>query len=321
MILNSLESETMHKSVLLQEVLAHLSPKEGEVFIDATIGFGGHAEAILRAIGPKGTLLGLDQDQEAVDWLKANLAPKYPNLIIEKANFSQISEIADRKGLNLASGILADIGVSSYQLDQPERGFSFRENGPLDMRMDKDRELTAEKILSDYGEEDLVGIFQRYGEERLSKTIAREIVAIRGSKSLKTTKTLAELVEKTYQKKGLKRGKIHLATQVFQALRIEVNDELGSLEKFLPQAIDLLATDGRLGVITFHSMEDRIVKQYFKKEAKGCICPPEIPKCQCGHEKRVKILTKKPITASKEELNENPRSRSAKLRVIQKIGK
>ncbi len=308
-----------HKSVLLQEVLAHLSPKEGEVFIDATIGFGGHAEAILRAIGPKGTLLGLDQDQEAVDWLKANLAPKYPNLIIEKANFSQISEIADRNGLNLASGILADIGVSSYQLDQPERGFSFRENGPLDMRMDKDQELTAEKVLAECSERDLVQIFQNYGEERLSKTVAKDIVARRKQNPLRTTKDLADLVELAYQRKGLKKGKIHPATRVFQALRIEVNDELGSLEKFLPQAIDLLATDGRLGVIMFHSLEDRIVKQYFQKEARGCICPPEIPKCQCGHEKRVKILTKKPITASKEELNENPRSRSAKLRVIQKI--
>ena len=310
---------TKHKSVLLQEVIAHLNPKPGDTYIDATIGFGGHTEAIVHAIGSKGRLLGLDQDQEATDWLKANLMPGYPNLILEKANFSHIGEIADKHGLKRVNGILADIGVSSFQLDQPERGFSFRENGPLDMRMDKSQELTAEKILADYREEDLVQIFQNYGEERLSKTIAKTIVTERQQRKLENTGDLTDLVEKIYQRKGFKRGKINPATKIFQALRIEVNDELESLERFLPQAIDLLVGGGRLGIITFHSLEDRIVKQYFQQESRECICLPEVPKCSCNHRKSIKIITKKPITASKEELNENPRSRSAKLRVIQKL--
>ncbi len=309
-----------HKPVLLQEVIRYLSPELGGRYIDATIGFGGHAEAILAAIGPKGRLLGLDQDTEAIGWLKANLASRYSNPILEKANFSEIGAAAAKHGFEEIDGILADIGVSSYQLDAPERGFSFRESGPLDMRMDKSSELTAETILAEYSEEELVRIFQNYGEERLTKTIAKEIVETRKQRPLKNTKDLANLIEGVYQRKGIRKGKIHPATRVFQALRIEVNDELGNLERFLPQAVNLLKREGKLAVITFHSLEDRMVKQYFQKEAKECICPPEIPKCGCDHEKSIKIITKKPITASEEELRVNPRARSAKLRVVERLG-
>ncbi|MDO8507765.1 MAG: 16S rRNA (cytosine(1402)-N(4))-methyltransferase RsmH [bacterium] len=314
-----MEKKNMHKSVLLQEVVQFLDPKPGQVFIDATIGFGGHSEEILKKISPDGKLLGIDQDEEALNWLGANLAPKYPNLTLKKANFSEIDQISRESGHQNANGILADIGVSSYQFDEAGRGFSLKNDGPLDMRMDKTRDLTAAEVVNTYSEQDLTDIFSKYGEERLSKTIAREIVARRAEKRFATTLELADMIRGIYDKKGLKGLKIHPATRVFQALRIEVNDELGNLEKFLPQALDSLAPKGRLSVITFHSLEDRIVKDFFQREAKGCICPPDYPICKCGHEKTIKIITKKPILASDEEIRENPRSRSAKLRVIEKI--
>lgn len=315
-----MSKEVKHKSVLLQEIIQYLKPERGQVFIDATIGFGGHAEALLEKISPSGKLLGLDQDSEALDWLGANLMPKHPNLLLKKANFSEIELVAGESGVQNANGILADIGVSSVQLDKTERGFSFKGNGPLDMRMDKTRDLTAEKVVNTYSETDLTDIFSKYGEERLSKTISREIVAKRAKKPFKTTLELASLIEGIYGKYGLKSAKIHPATRVFQALRIEVNDELGSLQKFLPQALDLLAPQGRLAVISFHSLEDRIVKDFFQKEAKGCICPSEYPVCKCEHEKRLKIITKKPVLANEREITNNPRARSAKLRVIEKLG-
>lgn len=314
-----MEKKNMHKSVLLQEVVQFLDPKPGQVYIDATIGFGGHSFEILECISPSGKLLGIDQDEEALVWLGANLKDKYPNLTLKKANFYDIKKVARENGHKNANGIVADIGVSSYQLDQPIRGFSFKNEGSLDMRMDKDQDLTAAEIINTYSEQDLTDIFSKYGEERLSKTIAREIVRERAEKPFKTTLELSLLVQSIYDKKGLKGLKIHPATRTFQALRIEVNNELESLKMFLPQALDLLAKKGRLAVITFHSLEDRIVKDFFQKEAKECICPPDYPVCKCGHEAKIKILTKKPVLATEKEINENPRARSAKLRVIEKI--
>lgn len=311
--------EVKHKSVLLQEVVHFLDPRAGQTFIDATIGFGGHTQAILKRISPKGRLLGIEQDSEALDWLGANLGVKYPNLTIKKANFGEIKAAAKESGYQNANGIVADIGVSSYQLDEPERGFSLKKEGPLDMRMDKESGLTAEKVVNTYSERDLAALFSKYGEERLSKSIAREIALNRSKKLFKTTLELAELIEGIYRKKGLKSVKIHPATRVFQALRIEVNNELENLERFLPQALDILAPKGRLAVITFHSLEDRIVKDFFSREAKGCICPSDFPVCKCGHEKRAKIITKKPILATEAEVNGNPRARSAKMRVAEKI--
>ena len=314
-----MEKKNKHKSVLLQEVISYLDPKPGETFIDATIGFGGHSTEILKSISPNGKLLGIDQDLEELDWLGANTAQKYTNLVLAKGNFSQIKKIAENEGFDKVDGILADIGVSSVQLDKCERGFSLKNDGPLDMRMDKDRELTAAEVVNTYSEHDLTDIFSKYGEERLSKTVAREIVTRRAQRPFTSTLEFAGLVDSIYDKRGLKGLKVHPATRVFQALRIEVNDELGSLQKFLPQSLDLLAQKGRLAVITFHSLEDRIVKDFFQKEAKGCICPPEYPVCKCGHDVKVKILAKKPILPSNEEIKDNPRSRSAKLRVIEKI--
>lgn len=314
-----MEKKNMHKSVLLQEVVQFLDPKPGQVFIDATIGFGGHSSEILKKISPDGKLLGIDQDEEALDWLGANLVSKYTNLTLKKANFSEIDQISRESGHQNANGILADIGVSSYQFDEAGRGFSLKNDGPLDMRMDKTRDLTASEVVNTYSEQDLTDIFSKYGEERLSKTIAREIVARRAEKRFESTLELADMIRGVYDKKGLKGLKIHPATRVFQALRIEVNDELGNLEKLLPQVLDLLAPKGRLAVITFHSLEDRIVKDFFQREAKGCICPPDYPICKCGHEKTIKIITKKPILPRREEIQENPRSRSAKLRVIERI--
>lgn len=315
-----MEKKNKHKSVLLQEVLEVLSPAPGQVFIDSSIGFGGHAQEILKKITKSGKLLGMDQDEEALDWLTRNLAAKYPNLTLVKANFSKIKQVAGENGLENANGILADIGVSSYQLDNSERGFSFQKSGPLDMRMDKNRDFTAEKVINGYSEHDLVDIFSKYGEERLSKTIAREIVGKRTEKPFKETLELSSLIESVYRKRGLARGKIHPATKVFQALRIEVNDELGSLEKFLPQAIDTLAPYGRLAIITFHSLEDRIVKDYFSREARGCICPPDFPTCTCKKKATIRLITKKPIMPADNEIRENPRARSAKLRAVEKIG-
>ncbi len=314
-----MEKQKIHKSVLLQEVIRLLDPKPGQVFIDVTVGFGGHTEAILKKIGPRGKLLGLDQDMKALNWLGANLQDRYPNLVLEKANFSKVEEIAKKKGFAEVDGILADIGVSSAQLDEPQRGFSFKVSGPLDMRMDQSQRVTAAEILASYSEQKLIDIFSRYGEERLSKTIAYRIVEKRAKMPFEQTLQLTRLIEEIYREKGIKIGKIHPATKVFQALRIEVNDELRNLEKFLPQAIELLSRKGELAVITFHSLEDRLVKDFFQKEARGCICPSDYPICKCGHEKRINILTKKPTIANSEEILENPRSRSAKLRVMEKL--
>lgn len=308
-----------HKSVLLQEVVSVLDPKQGEVFIDVTIGFGGHAQAMLERISPEGKLLGIDQDKEALDWLGANLKQKYPNLMLQKANFSEVGKVSRENGLDSANGILADIGVSSYQLDESARGFSIKSEGPLDMRMDKEDSLTAEKVVNSYSEHDLVDIFSKYGEERLSKSVAREIVLRRSQKLFQTTLELTELIKGVYRKKGLESTRVHPATRVFQALRIEVNNELVNLKIFLPQAISLLAPGGRLAVITFHSLEDRIVKDFFLHEAKECICPSEYPVCKCDHKKSVKIITKKPILPSSKEVENNPRARSAKMRVAEKI--
>jgi len=311
--------EIRHKSVLLQEVIQFLSPEPGQVFIDSTIGFGGHSLEILKKISSKGRLLGIDQDKEAIDWLEANLKPYHPNLILAKGNFSEIKRLARENGFENANGILADIGVSSYQLDKEKRGFSFKKAGPLDMRMDKNRELTAAEAVNSYSEHDLANIFSKYGEERLSKTIAREIARRRTEKPIETTLDLAKLVGGVYEKKSLKGRKTHPATRIFQALRIEVNNELENLKKFLPQAVEVLAPKGRLAVITFHSLEDRIVKNYFRDIAKECICPPDFPVCQCGHKPKVRTVTKKPIIPGEEEIRDNPRARSAKLRVIEKL--
>ena len=311
-------NEQVHKSVLLDETIGFLSPAADRVFIDATLGLGGHAKAILEC-GPGIAVIGIDQDPNALKLAKKHLANFGKRVRFYHANFSDISRVAAEAGISIVDGILADLGISSRQLDDPKRGFSFRFDAPLDMRMDpqSDRESAAE-LLASLDEEDLANLIYRYGEERKSRRIALRIVERRMSgRPVESTKDLADLIEKAIGRAP--KDKIHPATRTFQALRIAVNNELEILEKFIEDAINLLKTDGRLCVITFHSLEDRIVKRMFQKLSGKCFCPPRIPKCICGAEKRVQILTRKPVVPSALEIQENPRSRSAKLRVCQKL--
>jgi 16S rRNA (cytosine1402-N4)-methyltransferase len=305
----------MHKPVLLQEVIEALRPRPGGHYIDGTVGAGGHATAILQASNPDGQLFGFDQDQSALEIAKNRLAQFGQRVHLFHANFDRLTELAQAHQIPPADGILLDLGISSMQVDQPERGFSFQVDGPLDMRMDPTTGSTAADLINHLPEEELADLIYRYGEERQSRRIARAIVKAR---PLRRTVELARVVAKAA---GYSRqSKIHPATRTFQALRIAVNDELGALERALPQAIAWLKPGGRLAVISFHSLEDRIVKQYFKREAQDCLCPPEQPVCTCRHKASINIITKRPITASLGEVDENSRARSAKLRVVELKG-
>jgi 16S rRNA (cytosine1402-N4)-methyltransferase len=309
------EAENLHKSVLLAETVELLKPSGKKVFVDATLGLGGHAEAILSA-GENVEIIGIDQDAEAISLAKERLAKFGGRVRIFHANFSEIKQIA---GDEKVDGVLADLGVSSLQFDSAERGFSFRFDAELDMRMDKDSDTeTAAELLENLSETEIADLIYKFGEERNSRRIARRIVWKREiGEPIRTTKELAETVEKAVGKRG--KDKIHPATRTFQALRIAVNGELDILEDFIRDAVDILKKNGRLALITFHSLEDRIVKRIFQKLAGKCVCPPRLPQCQCGAKKEIEILTRKPIVPSAEELLENPRARSAKLRVCRKL--
>jgi len=308
------KAENVHASVLLAETVELLAPKSGEVFVDATLGLGGHTKALLET---EATLrvIGIDQDREAMTLAKQRLAEFGDRVEFRQGNFSDVGTFVDR-----ADGILADLGASSLQFDSETRGFSFRFDAPLDMRMDAEGDdETAAELLERLSEEEIANLIYGYGEERFSRRIARRIVERRNAGNpVGTTKELAELVERSVPRKP--KDKIHPATKTFQALRIAVNRELEVLERFLKDAIDMLTPHGRLAVISFHSLEDRIVKQTFLKASGKCQCPPRIPQCICGAKRQVEILTKKPITARDEELDLNPRSRSAKLRAVRKLG-
>ena len=319
-------SSVVHIPVLPQEVLETLQPEAGKLYVDATVGGGGHAKAILQKIPQAGaalSLIGIDQDTQALQRATEVLAPFAPQFQLIQGNFANITQLLVAQGIDqVTGGILADIGVSSFQLGDGERGFSFLKPGPLDMRMDPTQPLTAERIVNEWPEGELIRIFSEYGEERFSKTIAREIVQQRKQARLTDTETLAHLVAGIHQrilKGSAGKSKIHPATQVFQALRIAVNDELGSLSRFLEQLPALLAPGARVAVISFHSLEDRIVKRFFQQEAQGCICPPRFPVCQCGHQPTLKVLTPRPVTATEQEVKENPRARSAKLRAATRL--
>lgn len=309
-----MQSENLHKSVLLEEIVKLLNPQNDEIFIDATLGLGGHTEAILQ-IAETTRVIGIDQDLEAIRLASERLKRFGERIKIVHANFSDIKSVTDEK----VDGILADLGVSSLQFDSADRGFSFRFDAELDMRMDKNSDAeTAAELLETLPETEIADLIYKYGEERNSRRIARRIVWKRElGEPIKTTKQLAETVEKAVGRKP--KDKIHPATRTFQALRIAVNRELEILEKFIEDAIDILKTDGRLAVITFHSLEDRIVKQTFQRLSGKCSCPPRMPQCVCGAKKAIEILTRKPIVPMDEELAENPRSRSAKLRVCRKL--
>lgn len=307
-----------HIPVLLQEVIHYLAPTSGKNFVDATLGFGGHSEEILKLTGPEGRLVGIDQDQTALEYAEKHLQTYHERFTSYLGNYTETQEAA--QGMVVNGGILADIGVSSFQLDEAERGFSFKEDGPLDMRMSKENPLTAASIVNEWEADEITRILYEYGEEKFARRIARRITEAREVKYIETTKELAEVVANAIPRKFWP-DHIHPATRTFQALRIVVNDELGVLREFLPIAMDLLQPGARLAVISFHSLEDRIVKDFMRERANPCTCPKEFPKCICGKVADGVIVTKKPVTASEEELSRNPRSRSAKLRVIEKITK
>ncbi len=302
-----------HVAVLVAEVLAYLAPRPGAVIVDATVGEGGHAEAILRRIAPAGRLIGLDRDADAIRRAQERLRPFGRNAILSQANFEHLEQALDEAGVGTVDGMLFDIGVSTRQLFEPSRGFSFDRVGPLDMRMDQGQEMTAADLANTLPEPALADLIYRYGEERASRKIARQIVARR---PLRTTRDLARAVEAAV---GGGRGRLHPATRTFQALRIATNRETEALERGLPQAIHRLRPGGRLCVISFHSLEDRIVKQTLARLSRDCTCPPELPECRCGGRRLVRVLTKKPVTPSPEEVRQNPRARSARLRAAERL--
>jgi len=322
----------MHIPVLLNEVIEYLEPKPGENFIDCTIGGGGHAIKILEKTSPSGRLLGIDWDHEMLERLSLKLKVENPKLlnrvILTRGSFANLEKIARENNFTEVDGILFDLGMSSWHLEKSGRGFSFKKDELLDMRygMKKSQipnpksqsDLTAEEVVNTWSEYEIEKILKEYGEEKFAKRIARAIIDSRKTKPIKTTFQLVDIVKKAVPHK-YQYKKIHPATKTFQALRIAVNDELENFKKTLPQAVKLLRPKGRLTVISFHSLEDRIVKDFFRKESKDCICPPEAPICTCGHKRTFKIITKKPITPSREEIVSNPRARSAKLRVAERI--
>lgn len=303
-----------HQPVLLQQVITGLNLQPDHRVIDCTVGAGGHATAILEKITPAGRLLGLDRDPTALTIAETQLTSFKERVILAQTNFDQITDVAAKHQFQPVNAILADLGVSSMQLDQAERGFSFMQPGPLDMRMSPQAIQSATDLVNTLPEKNLADTIYKYGEERKSRRIARAIVYAR---PIETTTHLAETIIKAIGRPP--HQKIHPATRTFQALRIAVNDELGALERFLPQAVALLAPRGRLAVISFHSLEDRIVKRFFKQEAQDCLCPPRQIPCVCGHQASVEIITKKPLTATQEEIEANPRARSAKLRIAQRL--
>lgn len=307
-----------HKSVLREESITGLNLKEGDIVVDATLGGGGHSREILKIIGSSGRLIAIDQDASAVAEFKKYLESKDGNVDLVKDNFSNLKNILGGMNVLAVSGILADLGYSSIQLEDENYGMSFLQDASLDMRLNKESDLTAKKIINEYSQAELERIIKKYGEERFAKQIAKKIVEYRKAKPIERTGELAEIIDAAIPGK-FKNQKIHLATRTFQALRIEVNQELENLEKFIPAAIEALKPGGRLAIISFHSGEDRIVKNMFRENARGCICPPDFPMCQCGHHPKVKVITKKAIIPNAEEIAGNPRSRSAKLRICEKM--
>lgn len=310
--------EFKHEPVLLSETIDGLDIKENGIYVDCTLGGGGHSLEILKRLGSKGRLIAIDQDEEALIESQKRLADYKDKITFIKSNYAYLESILDSLEIDKVDGVLMDIGVSSYQLDEGERGFSYHQDAPLDMRMDQTSELTAAYVVNNYSREELEVIFWNYGEEKWGKRIAEFIVEQREDKPIASTLELVEIIKKAIPKKIRMQGK-HPAKRVFQALRIEVNKELDVLESTIGIAIDRLNKRGRLAIITFHSIEDRIVKNRFNEYAKGCTCPPDFPICVCNKTKEIKILNRKPITASKEELDSNRRSASAKLRVCEKL--
>lgn len=313
------ETEDGHVPVLAGEVLEFLAPAPGTLQIDATVGGGGHTERILEASSPGGRVLGLDADPAAVARVARRLARFGDRLVLRQANFREIGHVAPAAGFGRVDGMLFDLGLSSHQLVDRERGFSFRATGPLDMRFDTGRGLPASELLATLDAAELAALFRRYGEEPFAGRIGRAIEQERRTRPIETADQLAELVERSVPGTPRGRRRIHPATRVFQALRIAVNEELDALEEALRSSLDLLRPGGRLVVLSYHSLEDRIVKQFIATERRGCICPPELPACVCGRAPRLRRIGPSSITPSAEEVATNPRSRSARLRAAERL--
>ena len=307
----------VHKSVLLSECIEGLNIKENGIYIDGTLGGAGHSSEIIKRLSKTGKLIGIDRDTEALTAAKEKLK-EYKNVIYYHGNHDNIKEILNDLKVEKVDGILLDLGVSSYQLDEKNRGFSYLGENILDMRMDKTQGLDAKFVVNNYKEEELAKIIFEYGEERFSRAIAKNICIERKNKEIATTKQLVEIIEKSIPAK-FKNKDSHPAKRTFQAIRIEVNDEIKPLYQTVIDSIDCLKSGGRLCIITFHSLEDRAVKNAYNDQEGKCICPPGLPYCACGTIKRGKNITKKPIIPTKEEMEENSRSKSAKLRIFEKI--
>ncbi|MFH1258722.1 MAG: 16S rRNA (cytosine(1402)-N(4))-methyltransferase RsmH [Elusimicrobiota bacterium] len=313
-----MNKQVEHVPVLLAETMGFLSPQSGKIYLDSTVGAGGHSAEILRLSSPDGKLIGLDRDDSSLKLAEQRLKEFGSRVRLFQANYIDLSAVLAEAGLDFVDGIIFDLGFGSFQIDQAERGFSFQKNGPLDMRMDRRQALTAKDILERYSQSELEKIIRDYGEEYQAGKIVRAIIRYRQKKSFQTTQDLVDVVLAALPK-NKQHARIHPATKTFQALRIAVNDELNNVQQGLAAALKCLAAGGRLGVISFHSLEDRIVKKTFQTWAKECICPSDFPVCRCEKVPLVKILTAKPITASEKEKEHNFRARSAKLRVVEKI--
>jgi 16S rRNA (cytosine1402-N4)-methyltransferase len=306
-----------HRPVLAQSVVDLLLPalERGGVVVDATLGRGGHALRLLDA-APRAELVGLDRDAEAVEACRTDLASFGGRVRLARANFQDLAPTLERLGVAQVRGVVFDLGVSSPQMDRSERGFGYRAAGPIDMRMDASQELTGERVVNTYPVRDLERIITTYGEERFARRIARAVVQ---SRPLATTDELAEVIKNAVPAAARRSGG-HPARRTFQALRIEVNDELGALEAGLPAAVDVLEPGGRAVVISYHSLEDRMVKRFFTEQARGCVCPPDFPVCRCAARARLRLLTRRPVSPGPEEIVSNPRSRSARLRAVERLG-
>ncbi len=302
-----------HIPVLFQEVLDILNPFSGGFYLDGTLGAGGHARGILERSSPDGQVAGFDRDPRALALARENLKEFGPRLITIQDSYQNFQTHLNNLDWHGIDGVLLDLGLSSMQLEAPERGFSFQNVGPLDMRFDPTQPLTAADLVNGLSRKELADLIFKYGDEKQSWKIADAIIA---NRPLVSTQDLAQLIKKVTRNP---KTRIHPATRTFQALRIAVNDELNALEAFLPKALETLKPGGRLAIIAFHSLEDRIVKSFFRRESKDCICPPEVPQCVCGHRAQLKVLTRRPIRPEESEINLNPRSRSAKLRAAEKI--
>lgn len=307
-----------HRSVLLDECIEGLNIKPDGIYVDGTAGGGGHSFHIASALGEGGRLIAIDQDENAIEAAGKRLAPFGDKVTLVRSNFSRVSEVLDELGIDKIDGILMDLGVSSYQLDTPERGFSYNADAPLDMRMDNRNPLDASVVVNTYSEEKLREIIYGYGEEKFGGKIASEIVKARSIKPIERTGELVDIIKRAMPS-AAKQGGHHPAKRTFQAIRIEVNSELDVIRPAIDGAVKRLSAGGRIAIITFHSLEDRLVKQAYASLAEGCTCPRSFPVCVCGNKPKVRIITKKPILPSENELEENPRSRSAKLRVAEKI--